>query len=308
MQENENTVNVVGKIKYNFKPIRMFFFLTVALSVLVIALRTVSLYSCYDASLGLYDNGAVLPVIVNIVTVVSLIVIAGFPFVVDKNAKLPINLPKVGRFITFASSLCGFTLLITLVFQFIVGVDFMGVSMLSAGLKLVMLISSVPAAMYFLVIAVKDSPKKNIMALLGFFPTLWTALYLMCVYFDKSSVIANPVRIMTQLSLIAAMVYFLFELRFLVGRARPRYYLTFANVALFLCSVSCVPKLIASIPMKWQMTPEIVCGIVEMSFVVYIIARVCSFKRVKGIKLASDVALKKAQDQSANNEKTKVEE
>lgn len=57
------------------------------------------------------------------------------------------------------------------------------------------------------------------------------------IYFDFSHAMNDPNKVILQLALMAVMVFFLQELRLLLGRAQPRTGLFFSYIGMLLCGV-----------------------------------------------------------------------
>ncbi len=80
-------------------------------------------------------------------------------------------------------------------------------------------------------------------AFLGFAPTIACALLVGVLYFDTSLEMNAPMKVFAQISLLAPMLYYTAEFRYLLGREIPRLYLSLAlgSIALSSPSVLAVP-------------------------------------------------------------------
>ncbi len=100
--------------------------------------------------------------------------------------------------------------------------------------SLVMLILAIPTAAYLVLSAMTRRSDLPLLKALGFFPVLFLAVCLLRIYFDVTSAINDPMKLLLQLSLAALMLAFLAELRSLVGKPGRRFRLASAAAALLL--------------------------------------------------------------------------
>lgn len=249
------------------------------------AIQLALLLTDYNFKLGLYKSGSVLPEVFAALLLAAVAALLTLP-IIGRNRELPETLPPVGRTLTFVSALTGFAMLATVVMQLYMNLSFEITlegwkSTLASGLEIAMLVFALPSAGYFVVMAVRRDPYRRSTAALGFFPVLWAAAYLMCVYFDTSTTLNNPLRIIEQAALIALMVFMLMELRCLVGRAKPQLYMTFGMIALVMVTASSLPTLILTLAMKMSVSVDTIYDAAKLCLAAYIAARLTSVIRVK---------------------------
>jgi len=109
---------------------------------------------------------------------------------------------------------------------------------IAAIMTVICIISSIGSAACFFMRA--ENKKNRAGAIIGLFPIIRATGGIALTHFDMTVTMNSPIKIMTELSLMAAMIYFLYEDRFELSadRARPRLYFTTALAAQFMCLVS----------------------------------------------------------------------
>ncbi|MHB1154752.1 MAG: hypothetical protein ACYCWE_19155 [Eubacteriales bacterium] len=252
---------------------KLFFITTAVLAVAATLIQTILFYSDYDEKLNLYNTGVTLPGILYIAVFIAALFCAAAYFITKDNAQTQI-LPPPDRFVVFAAILSGFQLLASVLFNLYYYMTGMYTGMTS--LRTAVLITAIPAAVYFIITAMSRNPKKTVLILCGFFTIIWAALYLMCIYFDMSSPLNSPIRVLNQLSLITIMLYFIFEIRYLLGKPRPRFYLPASLLAMLFISLSSVSDLLLTFAGFRTSTNDTVFRIAEVAILLYITARLRS--------------------------------
>lgn len=255
-----------------------FYIFAVASSAACVILRLLVLIFDFDFNLGLYKPDAVLPQVFAAFLVFVIIALL-FSIKIGNDARLPDKLPPVSRLLTFISALAGFSMLATVAMQLIMKVSFEITltgwkSTLASGLELAMQVFALPTALYFIVMAVRQNPYRASTAALGFFPVLWAAAYLMCVYFDTSTTLNNPLRILEQASLVVVMAYLLMELRCLVGKARPNLYIAFGMILMVMVASSSLPTFLLTIARRMNLSVDTMFDATKICIAVYAAVRV----------------------------------
>jgi hypothetical protein len=263
-----------------------YYIFAAAASVAGAVLRLVLLLYDYDFKLGLYKAGTVLPQVFTVFLGVSVALLLTIPLVC-RNIALPTELPPVSTQLTFVSALTGFAMFATVVMQLIMRLSFeIGLSgwksALASGLEIAMQAFALPSAAYFVAMAVRRDPYKPSTAALGFFPVLWASSYLMCVYFDMSTTLNNPLRILEQASLIVVMAFMLMELRCLVGKAKPHIYITFGMTAMVMVTSSSLPTLLLTMARKMDVSVDTIYDAAKVCLAAYIAVRLADMIRAAG--------------------------
>lgn len=250
--ENEIRTDVGGDAacKADKKTVTCFIAVCAA-AVVLAAARSWLMLAYYDGASTIWEAGTVLPAVLNVITLAAALAAACLPAAVIRKDGSNIKLPgKTGRFTSFAAMLCGFTVIALPVLCYIYCsggevTQYTGNMSLAAQIVVILAaVFAVPAAMRFFMIALGREPFGKISSAFGFFAVLWTAAFLMTVYFDRSSLLNDPLRVMTQLSLLITMAYLLFELRMNVSVPKPRALLGAAFAAIVVSSSSVIPKLV----------------------------------------------------------------
>ena len=96
------------------------------------------------------------------------------------------------------------------------------------------------AFIYFLVPAKLNKLK----ALLGSVTVVWHILYLLSVYFDMTSPLNDPMRLMNEFALVGIMMYLTVEIRYLCGIPKKGFYVGVSVVAITLLLGSSVSNLL----------------------------------------------------------------
>jgi hypothetical protein len=249
---------------------RLYFIITAFLSAAAGLLQAYLFLVYYDGELNLYKTGTRLPEIFYICVLICALFCASSYFIFKKNGG-PANLPQAGRVITFTAVLSGLLLLFSALFS--AYYYFKGFYTGITPLRAAAYIAAVPASFYFIITAMSRSPKRNITVLLGISTIIWAALYLMCIYFDMTSPLNSPIRILNQLSLITIMLYFTFEVRYLLGIPRPKLYFPTALLAVLFISISSGSDIILMFTSVRTSSQETVFRITEAAVMLYIASR-----------------------------------
>ncbi len=258
---------------------------TVAAALAAAGLQLYLLLTDYDFTLGLYKSGSSLPTVLAALLVAATAVLLTL-ILTGRKYKMSDALPPVGRGLTFISALTGFAMIGTVVMQLMLGLKYKMMfegwkSALATGLEVCLLAFALPSALYFIVMALRRDPYQRSTAALGFFPVLWAAAHLMCVYFDASTTFNNPLRILEQAALIAVMLFFLMELRYLIGRAKPLLYLAFGMITLLLIAASSLPTFIMILLMKMDLSVDTIYDAAKLCMAMYIAARLVGVIRAR---------------------------
>lgn len=294
---------VPEKNKKRVALLRSYYAFAVAASAAGAVIRLVLLLYDYDFKLGLYKAETVLPQVFTAVLAVSVALLLT-TVIVCRNTALPAELPPVSTKLTFVSALTGFAIFATVVMQLLMHLSFDielsgWKSALASGLEIAMQAFALPSAAYFIVMAVRRDPYKPSTAALGFFPVLWASAYLMCVYFDISTTLNNPLRILEQASLIVVMAFMLMELRCLVGKAKPHYYVAFGMTAMVMVTSSSLPTLLLTIVKKMEVSVDTIYDAAKICLAAYIAVRLADMIRAAGRDTAEKQSVAENSDTGA---------
>lgn len=220
-----------------------------ALTGIAVILRTCALLLAYETDAGYFALSTPLPTMGNALLILSLLWAFSMLIFMPRGL-LTDTLPDFSGGSVFASALCGFCFIFYAALLFIRAycgtITFSPDSFLRDRiLHYLICAAALLAGMYFLA-ALKPALRTNhLRILLGFFVPIWALLALARCYFDLAHAMNNPIKIMLQMALIGMMLFFLQELRVLMGLAQPRFGLVCTFSALLLGGVGGLACLIS---------------------------------------------------------------
>lgn len=190
-------------------------------SALAIGAEALAVLWQYESGTNYFHSGAILP----LVAVVAAIIAAIAGTALACTAKCDRETTEIfsdGRQYASILTTVGFALAAALLAIYFAKTALSGVAMLT-------LLTSIAAAFYALATCIPSlRAQTNAISLIGFFAPiaciLWNAYY----YFDATIEMNSPIKTATQIGLLCAMLYFLSELRFLMGQPLPRMFLATA--------------------------------------------------------------------------------
>ncbi len=212
------------------------FIAAVFITVLFTALQIILSFLYYEEEVNLYISGTSLPNYFNIAFAVVLIVIFIISFFIKKDS-IPSKLPAADRLTCFFAMLTGFIFIISAFFS--VYYYHSGRYTSISEQRIAVIILSVTASVYFIITAVAAHPRRTPYVFCGFFVIIWACIYLICIYFEMDAPLNSPMRISNQISLLVIMIYFLYELRYMLvlndspssALPKPRLYFVFSIIA-----------------------------------------------------------------------------
>ncbi|NLK39046.1 MAG: hypothetical protein GX303_02190 [Clostridiales bacterium] len=212
-----------------------------------IFIRKEALAKFFEVETGFYLADASLPRVLHygLFAVVVLYALAYLIPKLTKTAEFEMRPPS--SFVVFSSAFTGFIL-----FAFILrGVrEYLKIAKDRNLLKnpkvflIFIIILAIPAAMHFFSKITADGKQSDKRAILGLAPVFWCMSYIFVLYFDRSILINNPNKILTQLTFVAVALFLLFECRFPLGRPKSGAYLSSALIAQLLTGVNSMPNIL----------------------------------------------------------------
>lgn len=240
---------------------RIFILITVLLALTCTALRTVAMYTSFDTDIGYFKGGA-LSTASDIISLVSIIAIIVLAMLTPKSTVTVSDLNRINT--PFAYMQLGNAALL------IVGsIIFLILYMQSKSvLDLLLVISGIPAAVYFVTSYLYKKEIIKISATtvagLGMLVILWALLCIAHVYFDNFVQMNSPIKNSIQFGFLSIMISMLADIRYLIGKPSPRFYLCSHGLTFFLCLVGTVPYLIYDFRISF--IDESYCRLVFMMF------------------------------------------
>ena len=244
--------------------LRVFLGAAVALTVIAALLRILALAFAYDPEPGYFRGGA-LPAVANALTVIAVLICLSTLFLFPKNS--PKGALNDGGAPYFVSVFAAFVLIADFGYRAIRFTDaayraefaylFTGGSgssntrilRITGVITLLIMLSSLASAVSFFLRADGRKREKaagggmrNARILFGLAPPVRAVCGMTLLYFDMTSVMNGANRMISELALIAAMLFLLFEDRFEISdsgdRVRPRQYIAAGLCTVVLCGVT----------------------------------------------------------------------
>ncbi len=242
-------------------------YLTLALIVLGVSLRTVCMLCLFDADPGYFSAG-ILPTVSNALYFVAVALPVVCALATPRSA-YPTNLitprrpiPAVGLGAVLAIAallLIPFLVQAYLQWQGYTGVTFFAYLSKYPSTELpilpatrvgfilpVTILLGLAAAVFYCISASRPGRYPDWLSFLGFTPVLWSITSIGDIYFDPYVTMNSPVKISLHLGLLGFMFICLGELRFRVGRFLPRYATIFWAIGSYTCLTGSVPVLAAT--------------------------------------------------------------
>lgn len=215
------------------KLIYVYALLAWTLTVLALVFRVLARVYSYDAEIGYFESGALFPTL-HYICLALVAVLAGSAFILFRRYSVPdavlVGMQKTCVMEKVAAFIGGISMLIvsvyTAIFYFSVG------TLTPTGFTVVGLLTAIFSVFFFLFFWVPSAVGKNLHVFSGFALVLHFVYILVTTYFELYTPMNNPVKLLLQLTSIAAILYLLCDLRFYLGIARPVRYI--ASSTLFL--------------------------------------------------------------------------
>jgi len=268
---------------------RIYFFAALVFALVAAAAQTVVFITNYDESTMLYNLDAAAPTVLYTAVIVILIAMTTLIFAVKKG-ELSTRLQPSDRITAFTALLAGFQLIAAALLH---GVYYFSDTYelnpsYRGYLTIVMLITAAIAGCYFISTAIASDKSRKSVQFFGIFVILWAALYLMDIYFEMNAPLNSPIRILSQISLIAIMLVFLCEVRLLIGIPKPRLYLISALAAIIIIALSSVSDIVLTVMGIRANGKDTIFRIAEIAIMLYLIARVRQYLWEKPCRMAEE--------------------
>ena len=228
-----------------------------------------------DARYGVYYHSSVLPNLFHIIIAAVCVAIATVAFKKSMPRGEDYTFPHTDfiAFTAFASALLlMFDLLTSLYDVFLKNTE-------PSKFDIVEMCFCVPAIMYFFALTVKKRKYALPVAITSFFPTAWCAVCLIRIYFDNSVLMTSPNKIIGQVALLAAMVYFLGESRAQLGIISHKLYLITASVSPILLLTSAIPNILFSRKLAIGASDNTLRYAIEAAFALFMWARLLAYSK-----------------------------
>ena len=281
------------KEKFNFQLFSAFI-VSVVLAIISAVVRSVLTVTALDTAYGVYEHGNALPTVYHIILAISLLVLVAFALI-----KAPRRSPEYIRsqcqLTAFTSCVCAFMLTAsTLInaynavyyivenYSFLMQYEKANTFMSNEApliFSIIEICFAIPSIVYFLELAFSQAKRAPLLALTSFAPIAWCALCLVRIYFDSTALMVSPNKIISELTLLATMIYFLSEVRFHIGTASHKVYLASALTAPILLITSAVPNLLFAKELSISQTDNSMVYAIYLVFALFIWARLFAYAK-----------------------------
>ncbi len=197
-------------------------------------LQCIAMRTSYETNTNYFKIGAILPFVAILFAVVGAVcgILAACLMSADKKGQTPFS----SRLTSSLSAAFGFLFSSVLLMLYGKAVWF------TIPTVLILLLAAVYSVFCG---TVNRCTHSSSVALLGFSAVIGCALLNAYYYFDSSVEMNAPVKVSLQTALLFAMLYYTGELRYLLGREKPRLYRILAHCTISACAVSSLPVMIS---------------------------------------------------------------
>lgn len=124
----------------------------------------------------------------------------------------------------------------------------------------------------------RNSIYKSVFSL---FVVLFLTVYTMLLYFNKQQHPTNsPNRLVDEMAYLSAAIFFLFEARIPLGRAKWRGYMSFGLISTMLCFYSSIPAIILYFAKKYVIAETLIESILTLTLALFICSKVLQIKKL----------------------------
>ncbi|MBQ8207869.1 MAG: hypothetical protein IJZ89_03945 [Clostridia bacterium] len=272
-------------MRRSIKILKIYSVVFAVLTVLAIVLRCLSLFNFYDSDIGYYRTEAILPDIFHLISVLVPILAFSLLFLMERPIIWRYQHPKPEYAAVRAGAVFGIAAIASYVIYDLIALsgEFRNVigsiQSTKAGeiVCLLALLFGLLGIVYFALILAGKTSKGDKHVLFGYAVILFVLMVLANTYFDFYTTMNSPNKLLTQVTLMSVMLYFLYELRFSLGNEAPRSYAAVSLAALYFTSVSSVPGIIAFFAGVLTKTEYLLCDFVALGFAFYICSRLVSY-------------------------------
>ncbi len=227
---------------------------------------------------GVYTHGAVIPDIFHAVLAIIIVAFGVTAYSTNISRDGEYNIPKsdFSLFTSFSAALIlTFDLFLSLYNIYKTAISEASPSALDI-LEICFLL---PAIFYFFGLTRGNSGRTLALILTSYFPTAWCAVSLIKVYFDNTVLMTSPNKIINEVALLSAMVYFLGESRIQLSAISHRLYLFTASAAPVLLTVSALPNLFMADKISLGKSDSTILYVTEIVFALFMWSRLAAYAK-----------------------------
>ncbi len=255
---------------------------SLVITLIGVALRFISLTKFYDADIGYYMRGAVMPNIFHGICMLS-IVLAVLAFVMLRREDdvcilyIPHQSFEIVGAIFAALGICVYVIYAL----FVVGsgetTPNPAENKIGEAVNWFAILFGAIGAVYFAIVASGKASKGDGSVLFGYSAILFILLALAKTYFDFETTMNSPNKLLLQITFMSIMLYLLFEFRFIIKREIPSGYAAMSLISIFFTAVCSIPGIVGYFMGIFNKGEYLICHFVVFGFLVYIVTKYCSF-------------------------------
>ena len=227
--------------------------------------------TAYDAAIGYYERGAVLPIIQKALIIISTLLII-FVTLKIKKGEAASGAPAQSQLTVFSSFLCG-----TLQFCSAILILLFQREKIET-VTLMIILGFGFATAYFFYDALCPRERKSPLCIL---PAMAAIIGLVAVivrvHIDYTVTLNSPNKNLIFVAFAAIALFIVQELRFIVDRPQPRLYIVSASIALLLCASLSIPGIIGHYTNILSGGDFLIYYMVTFGYAVYIAIRLCTY-------------------------------
>lgn len=227
---------------------RFSFWLTAALTLVGVCLRSIAMLTCFDSEIGYFNNG-ILPILAEALYPAIILASVAMICLIPKPT-LPTELTQPHRLppsLMTGCVLAAFTFMGLILFFPTLPKNPTGQQIGDFALRAAPIIIALPASLYYFFTLRRDGRYPDRLSLVGFLPVLWGAACIAETYTDFNTPMNGPVKITLQMGFIGVMLIMVAELRFRLGKPAPRMALALFSIGTFFCLNGSLPLLVAAV-------------------------------------------------------------
>ena len=245
---------------------KLFFILTSGLAVLTFVLQLLSLILFYDANIGYYKSGAVLPLISGILFAVSVVAAIAASFVLADRSESVSPIPESLKYTALIPA--AVILIVTLI-------SVIGGKNGFLTLDLLTIISAIAATGFFASFPLSKQPS-IVTAVCGIGLILWLALIWLDSYTDFSVTMNSPDKLYFHFACVGAALLAIAELRASYGIARARNYYCYISISVLTLTSGALVPVIGNLFGAYEYNPTILESAALSAILAYAVIRLVS--------------------------------
>ena len=260
------------------RALRIYFVVTVCLAALCVLLRTLSTVFFFDADIGYYKSGAFLPILLNLLLVISVIG-AAFVYLISKKYLLPAKATdtRAIRISAVITSLGFLAYLVSNLWDLPLLWDVIKIYGKVPTVFILINLAALLSAVYFLLIAFARETGGALRVVGTVFVLVFMALSISDTYFDPTIAMNSPIKMLLHFALLSAMLLAVNEARIGLGSEKAGFHLFSATIALIFTGASSIPSIVCYLTGQLDgVYSYLFCDIVLLGIAVFSAARLAS--------------------------------